>query len=138
MSGLVLVDTDVFSYWLRGDAREQSYAEDVKGQRLCLSFMSVTELKRWAISRGWGAEKRRALAEAMAKYVVVPFDEPMAEAWAQVADHRARIGRPVECGDCWIAATALRHGMPLVTRNGRHYADVPGLRVMTRGDVRRR
>jgi tRNA(fMet)-specific endonuclease VapC len=94
--------------------------------------MSVAELKRWALSRRWGADKRRILSDAISKCVVVPFDEPMADAWAQIADHRSRMGRPIECGDCWIAATAVRHSLPLVSHNGKHYADIPGLRLISR------
>jgi tRNA(fMet)-specific endonuclease VapC len=32
--------------------------------------------------------------------------------------------------DLWIAATALAHKMPVVTRNPRHYNRVPGLHVV--------
>ena len=31
--------------------------------------------------------------------------------------------------DLWIAATAVAHGVPVVTRNTRHYRRVPGLDV---------
>ena len=31
--------------------------------------------------------------------------------------------------DLWIAATAVAHGVPVVTRNARHYRRVPGLDV---------
>jgi tRNA(fMet)-specific endonuclease VapC len=79
----------------------------------------------------WGAEKLRVLTEGLQEYAIVPFDEPMAETWAQIADRRARLGRPIETGDCWIAATAVRHDMPLVTHNAKHHADIPGLRVIS-------
>jgi tRNA(fMet)-specific endonuclease VapC len=32
--------------------------------------------------------------------------------------------------DLWIAATALAHNMPVVTRNSRHYHRIPGLHVV--------
>jgi predicted nucleic acid-binding protein len=32
--------------------------------------------------------------------------------------------------DLWIAASALQGGMPLVTRNTRHFADIPGLELI--------
>ena len=31
--------------------------------------------------------------------------------------------------DLWIAATAVAHDVPVVTRNARHYRRVPGLEV---------
>jgi len=32
--------------------------------------------------------------------------------------------------DLWIAAWALQHAAPLVTRNGRHFADIAGLALL--------
>ena len=33
--------------------------------------------------------------------------------------------------DCWIAATALEHGLELVTHNPRDFAGIPGLIIIT-------
>jgi predicted nucleic acid-binding protein len=33
--------------------------------------------------------------------------------------------------DLWIAATALANGMPVVTRNVKHFQRVPGLSVIS-------
>ena len=33
--------------------------------------------------------------------------------------------------DLWIAAWAVQHGAPLVTRNTKHFRDIPGLELMT-------
>lgn len=40
-------------------------------------------------------------------------------------------GRLIGANELWIAATALAHGMPVVTRNAEHYRRVPGLEVET-------
>jgi predicted nucleic acid-binding protein len=39
-------------------------------------------------------------------------------------------GLPIDANDLWIAATAVAFGVPLVTRNERHFARVPGLEVI--------
>jgi len=46
-----------------------------------------------------------------------------------------RKGRPVGCADAWIAATALLHGVPLITHNAHHYSAVEGLEVITENPV---
>jgi len=97
----------------------------------CVYPMSLAELRRWELLRNWGSTARRRLNEALRHYTIVPFDAPLADAWAQISVHRQRLGRPIECGDCWIAATAVRHGMPLVTNNARHFADIPELTLLT-------
>jgi predicted nucleic acid-binding protein len=42
-----------------------------------------------------------------------------------------KIGRPVGDLDALIAAVALAHGQLLVTRNARHFKDIPGLAVQS-------
>lgn len=127
----VLLDTDVFSFLFKKDTRREPYLADIKGRRLCVSFMTVAELKKWSIKRNWGEKRRESLAQVLKHYVVLPYDDGMAEAWAEVAVARERTGRPIACGDCWIAAAALRHNIPLLTHNGKDFADVPGLTLIT-------
>jgi tRNA(fMet)-specific endonuclease VapC len=128
----VLLDTDVFSFLYKRDTRADRYTAVLQGQSPCLSFMSVAEIKRWAIQRRWSAQRRESLNSALRQYVVLPFDAALTDAWAEIASHRASLGKPIACGDCWIAATAVRHGIPLVTHNVSHYAEIPRLNVVTR------
>jgi len=126
-----LVDTDVFSFLFKGDSRAAGYAALLKGRSPCLCFMSVAEIKRWAIQRRWGTPRRETLTSALRHYVILPFDAALTDQWAEIAAHRASLGRPIECGDCWIAATAVRHGISLITHNASHYTDIPRLTVVT-------
>jgi tRNA(fMet)-specific endonuclease VapC len=43
-------------------------------------------------------------------------------------------GLLIGANDLWIAAVAIVHGLPLVTRDANHFKRVPGLRVMTYAD----
>ena len=49
-----------------------------------------------------------------------------AELWASLAKEGNVIGQH----DLWISATALTHGLGIVTRNERGFARVPGVRVV--------
>jgi predicted nucleic acid-binding protein len=133
MTDAVIVDTDVFSYWIKGDSRGRLYEADARDKTVCIAFMTLAETKRWALVRNWGPAKRKILADAIARCVVLPFDEPLADAWAEISHARARSGRPMECGDCWIAPCAVRHSLPLLTHNRRHYEGVPRLEVVSHG-----
>jgi L-ascorbate metabolism protein UlaG (beta-lactamase superfamily) len=51
--------------------------------------------------------------------------------WAEVTVAAQSKGRRIECADAWIAATALRHDVPLVTHNHDDYLGVPGLKLIS-------
>jgi len=131
----VVLDTDVFSFFFKKDTRRELYAEDVRNRQLCLSFQSYAELKLWTIERKWGARRVGELIQVLRRYVVVPYDAAVADSWAKITAHRNSIGQPIACGDCWIAAVAVRHRMPLLSHNAGHFSNIPGLTVITRAPL---
>ena len=54
---------------------------------------------------------------------ILPFDENVAIMWGHQMGEALREGRPMALDDTKIAATALHHGMTLVTRNVRDMAE---------------
>ena len=54
---------------------------------------------------------------------ILPFDEGASMSWGELVGNALRIGHPKPLVDAQIAATTLRHGMMLVTRNVRDMAD---------------
>jgi tRNA(fMet)-specific endonuclease VapC len=129
----VVLDTDVFSFFFKQDTRAALYEPSLSGQQLCLSFQSVAELRLWALLRRWGEPRRQSLESAFRRYVVLPYDDSLSHHWANITAHRRRTGKPIECGDASIAASALRHDATLLTHNGQHYADMPNLRFVSHG-----
>jgi tRNA(fMet)-specific endonuclease VapC len=128
MAADLLLGTNIISFAVKGDTRRALYDPHVAGHRTCVSFMTVAELYAWALGRAWGRRRVDALRTELARHVVLPYDDGLAWAWARV---RSIKGRPVDPADAWIAATAVRHGMPLITHNRRHFEGVAGLRVIS-------
>jgi predicted nucleic acid-binding protein len=60
---------------------------------------------------------------------LLPIDRLVAEAWAQLRQRLQTSGRELPFNDSWIAATAIAHGLPLISRKA-DYDDVPGLHVI--------
>ena len=123
-----LLDTDSVSYALRGQGR---VAEEIRRHRpsdLCVSAVTLAELR-------FGAEKRRSrrlqrLIDAFVGDVAVaPFDSEAADRFGKVAAALASKGAPIGVLDTMIAAHALRLGLTLVTHNLKHFRRVRGLRV---------
>lgn len=108
--------------WLRRVAREDQYA----------SAVSIGELFQGACR----SPRRSVLLQRIDAFVlpaitVLPFDVGTARVFGEVqADLEARGLSPGDA-DVQIAATALRHGLVLVTGNTRHHARVPNLELET-------
>lgn len=126
----MIVDTNIVSYFFRRDTRAAAYESLVEGQTLFVSFMTVAELYKWPFQRNWSEAKKAELTQYLRNYVVLPYDDQLAWSWAELVSITRR-SRPMSFEDSWIAATALRHDMPVVTHNRKHFDDVPGLKVIT-------
>jgi len=61
--------------------------------------------------------RRRELDQFLRKFVVVPADAELSVTWAQAMARARAFGKRLETADAWIVATALRHGLPLVTHD---------------------
>jgi tRNA(fMet)-specific endonuclease VapC len=124
----VVVDTDVFSFVFKGDSRAALYQPHLTGNQLYVSFATVAELYRWSIKHNWGARRVASLVAALHNYTVLPFDDATAWHWARTMSIP---GSPIGHGDAWVAAAALRHAMPLVTHNRKHFSPIPGLAIIS-------
>ncbi|HKZ84140.1 MAG TPA: PIN domain-containing protein [Anaerolineae bacterium] len=98
---------------------------------LALSFMTVAELYQWAYLRGWSESRLAWLEDRLRAYVVVPYDVELCRQWAAICAERQRQGRTISVQDAWVAATALRHGLPLVTHNAQDFAGISKLTVIS-------
>lgn len=110
---MVLVDTDVASFFIKGDTRAATFFSHLEGQQPALSFMSVAELFQWAELRYWG-ERRKTTLETLlqTKYVVLGFEFGLAKEWARVRAEGKAQGRPISVKDIWVAATARYFDLP--------------------------
>ena len=59
----------------------------------------------------------------------IAIDERVAEAWARLRAALAGQGLRMPANDSWIAATAMAHGVPIVTQDD-DYVELGDLRVI--------
>ena len=121
-----LIDTNIYSLAMRGDA-------DVIDQLQQLDDIgfSVISLGELLVGFRGGIRETPNRAE-LARFLDSPrvrllqIDPETAEFYAVIVQALKRAGTPIPTNDIWIAATAQRNGLPVLTRD-RHFSMVPGM-----------
>ena len=129
-----IVDTDVVSMLFKGDSRALRYRAHISGRLLGISFMTLAELERWPLERGWGSVRRAELAQHLTRYVVIPASRELCAKWAEVSWEARRKGRPIQTADAWVAASALHYQVPLITNNPSDYEMLERLELLSVAD----
>jgi predicted nucleic acid-binding protein len=63
------------------------------------------------------ATRTATLARVRATYPLLPVDHVVASWYARLADQQLRAGRKPRRHDTWIAATAMRHNVAVLTQD---------------------
>jgi tRNA(fMet)-specific endonuclease VapC len=72
----------------------------------------------------------RKIDDLAARSHVLPCDIDTARIYGQVKNELRTLGRPSPDNDIWIAATAMQHQLPLLTRDA-HFRHVAALTLET-------
>ena len=77
-------------------------------------------------------DRRIKTLELVTRIPLLPVDDEVSNAWAQMRAYLAASGRRVDANDMWIAATAAAHEIPVVTQDADfdHLNGVAGLTVI--------
>lgn len=118
-----LLDTDTFSEILRGQhkivcLREREYRAE--WDRLTLSAVTVMEV----VCGRWTTTNPRLLSKFESKIAdqkVLSFGRLTSELAGKIAAGLKAVGKPVGFPDAMIAATAIEHGLVLVSGNIAHF-----------------
>ena len=131
----VLVDTNVFSFLLRKeDSRASLYRPHIENRILVLSNVTIGELYFWAETKNWGDERIRRLEAKIRETTIVRYDLEYCQTYARL---KSRLKTPVGSqrligeNDLWLAACAVRHELPLVSHNRRHFEGIAGLKLIS-------
>lgn len=129
-----LLDTNVISELVRPRPSRavQRWIQALPDTALHLSVLSLGEIRK-GVEGVLDATRRERLRLWLEQELpawfedrLLPVDAPVADRWGRLT---AEAGRPVAAIDSLLAATALHHGLRLVTRNATDFA-FPGLEVI--------
>jgi predicted nucleic acid-binding protein len=117
-----LLDTNVVSEVVRSRPNERvlEWLRSVPDSALHMSVLTLGELRSGIERLGATARRERLRVwmeqdlQAWFEHRLIPVDASIAERWGKLV---AEARRPVPAVDSLLAATALVHGLRLVTRN---------------------
>jgi tRNA(fMet)-specific endonuclease VapC len=125
----VVIDTNAYSGFLRGDAKAVKVLRTA--HEIHLPLIVLAELLA-GFTAGIRLKKNR---EELARFMASPRahllrpDEKTAQHYADVYAALRAQGTPIPTNDLWIAALARQHRMPLLTFDA-HFSAVPGLTLV--------
>lgn len=129
-SGQILFDTNVVSYMMKGGRLAEAYAPHLERRSLAIAFITVGEMYSWAEKGNWGKPRREKLETMLGNFVVIPYDHEVARYYGRIVERQRKQGRTIATNDAWIAACAVRHGVPLVTHDA-DFKEIPSLEIIT-------
>jgi predicted nucleic acid-binding protein len=124
----LLVDTSAYSAFLRG--HEPVVDELRRADRLVLTPIVLGELLAGFRKGSRFEENLERLRDFLgsARVRAVSLDDETADRYSILHDTLRRAGTPVPTNDLWIAASAMQHGLTLVTTDP-HFRRLPQIVV---------
>lgn len=122
-----LLDTVIVVAYLNHD---QTVLRYLQGATLVVPSIVIGELYFGAYHSGRVAKNVAQVRELAARNTVLTCDKTTGSLYGQIKTQLRSKGRPIPENDIWIAATALQHGLTLVTRD-RHFQEIDGLALAT-------
>ena len=120
----MILDTNALSAFADGEAR---VGEVLRLQTRAAIPVIVLGEFRYGISQSRHRSDYEAWLESqLPQFDVLPVTEETALAYAALRVALKRSGRPIPANDAWIAALALQHRLPVLSRD-EHFDVVPGL-----------
>ena len=121
----VLIDTDVLIWYLRGNKKAYSVIDAQEGFEI--SAVTYMELVQGMRDKNELQKMRKALTEL--DITMLAINESITSR-AMVIVEENYLSSSVELADALIAATAIDHGLDLLTGNAKHYKVIKNLSLI--------
>ena len=127
---MYLLDTNIISYWMRGDTTVTRRIKERAPSDLALSTITLAEIWYGIEKSPVKKKERRSRIEKISSILsVYPFDEAAAESYAVIRAQLERKGVVISERDTQIAAIAVANRLTVVTHNVNEFRRIEKLTV---------
>ena len=129
-----LIDTDwVINHLSKLEPATTKRLKELEPRGLAISIITVAELWEGVIFSRDRRQAEASVTEFIENVRVIEIDESVCKVFGQIRGTLRKSGKLAHSGvgdlDLLIAATALRHGLALLTNNRRHFENIESLRI---------
>ncbi len=133
---MYLLDTNIISYWMRGDKGVISKIRERAPSDLSFSSITLAEILYGIEKSPHKQKERRLKIERISSVLTLyNFDEVSAEKYAFIRNNLEKQGIIISERDMLIASIAAARGLTMVTRNVKEFQRVEDLRIEDWVDV---
>lgn len=127
---MYLLDTNIISYWMRGDMKVINHIKKYSPSDLSLSSITLAEI--WYGIEKSPVKKKERLAKI--KHIsslleLYPFDEAAAERYAVIRAKLEKEGMMISERDTQIASIAMANKLTVATHNVKEFSRIEKLKV---------
>ncbi|MDZ7699077.1 MAG: type II toxin-antitoxin system VapC family toxin [Deltaproteobacteria bacterium] len=127
---MYLLDTNIISYWMRGDPTVTARIKERSPSDLSLSAITLAEIWYGIEKSPVKKKERRSKIEKISSLLgIYPFDEIAARSYAVIRARLERKGVMISERDTQIAAIAEANRLTVVTHNVKEFFRVERLSV---------
>jgi len=127
----VLIDTDIFSYYLKG---ERTVVKQILAYTKHYPILNLSSITYYEILSGLehkqAAKQIKVFEQVLTKCKIINIDKPSMKLSAIEYGRLKRNGITIGNSDLLIAGVALSHQLNLVTNNTRHFKHINGLNLL--------
>ena len=120
----ILIDTSAYSAFMRGNRDVLDLIQ--RARQIAVSPIILGELNA-GFRMGKRSKKNHLLLDrflSSARVTSLPLDDETAFRYADIVEYLRGVGTPIPSNDLWIAASAMQHGLVLVSTD-KHFLRVP-------------
>lgn len=128
MGSGILVDTNILIEHLREGKKKEETAHQIVArqfEKILISSISVYEIEYGALRAGRTSD----ILSLLGIVEIIPFGKQEAEEAANIWCRLFQQGIRIGIRDIFIAGIAIKHRLPVFTRNTEHFEKIPGIRL---------
>ncbi|MFP4157559.1 MAG: type II toxin-antitoxin system VapC family toxin [Opitutales bacterium] len=94
------------------------------------AYAHLSSIAYGEFAEGFASLSDPAFLSVVEAFQLLEITRPVADRYGRLARELRRSRQLIGSNDLWIAATAVQHELPLVTRNIDHFKRIPGLEIV--------